>query len=199
MVQQFHSWVLPPKNEKCQLLSHVQLFAIPRTIAYQALLSMEFSWQEYWSGLPFLLQGIFLTQELNLGLLNCRLILYHLSHQGSQEFKWILVCEHLQQLYSVTKRSPSTDDWTSTEWAVHAAEYHSALSYNMNEPTKPYAEWSGLTAKVTHILWSHLCEMPRGGESPETENGAPRGWEREEWGWLPLSTTPFEISEVLWS
>ena len=30
-----------------------------------------------------LLQGIFLTQELNLGLLHCRQILYHLNHQGS--------------------------------------------------------------------------------------------------------------------
>ena len=35
-------------------LSHVQLFATPgRTVAYQAPLSMEFSKQEYWSGLPF--------------------------------------------------------------------------------------------------------------------------------------------------
>ena len=30
-----------------------------------------------------LLQGIFLTQGSNLGLLHCRQILYHLSHQGS--------------------------------------------------------------------------------------------------------------------
>ncbi|CAN0410245.1 unnamed protein product [Rangifer tarandus platyrhynchus] len=30
-----------------------------------------------------LLQGIFLTQELNLGLLHCRKILYKLSYQGS--------------------------------------------------------------------------------------------------------------------
>ena len=30
-----------------------------------------------------LLQGIFPTQELNLGLLYCRWILYHLSHQGN--------------------------------------------------------------------------------------------------------------------
>ena len=28
--------------------------ATPRTMAHQALLSMEFSRQEYWSGLPFL-------------------------------------------------------------------------------------------------------------------------------------------------
>ena len=34
----------------CQSLSHVRLFATPRTVAHQALLSMEFSRQEYWSG-----------------------------------------------------------------------------------------------------------------------------------------------------
>ena len=36
-----------------QSLSHVQLFAIPWTVARQAPLSMEFSRQEYWNGLPF--------------------------------------------------------------------------------------------------------------------------------------------------
>ena len=34
-------------------LSCVRLFATPRTVAYQAPLSMGFSMQEYWSGLPF--------------------------------------------------------------------------------------------------------------------------------------------------
>ena len=34
-------------------LSYVRPFAAPRTVAHQASLSMEFSRQEYWSGLPF--------------------------------------------------------------------------------------------------------------------------------------------------
>ena len=38
---------------KVKSLSHVQLFATPWTIAYQAPPSMGFSRQEYWSGLPF--------------------------------------------------------------------------------------------------------------------------------------------------
>ena len=33
--------------------NHVQLFAIPWTVACQASLSMEFSRQEYWCGQPF--------------------------------------------------------------------------------------------------------------------------------------------------
>ena len=35
------------------MLSHVQLFATPWTVADQAPLSMGFPRQEYWSGLPF--------------------------------------------------------------------------------------------------------------------------------------------------
>ena len=34
-------------------LSRVRLFVTPWTVAYQAPPSMEFSRQEYWSGLPF--------------------------------------------------------------------------------------------------------------------------------------------------
>ena len=36
-----------------QSCSHVCLFETPWTVAHQALLFMEFSRQEYWSGLPF--------------------------------------------------------------------------------------------------------------------------------------------------
>ena len=38
---------------KVKSLSRVQLFATPWTVAYQALPSMGFSRQEYWSRLPF--------------------------------------------------------------------------------------------------------------------------------------------------
>ena len=42
-----------------QMLSHVRLFATPWNVAHQAPLSMEFSMQEYWNGLPFLTSGDF--------------------------------------------------------------------------------------------------------------------------------------------
>ena len=38
---------------KVKSLSRVLLFATPWTVAYQVSLSMGFSRQEYWSGLPF--------------------------------------------------------------------------------------------------------------------------------------------------
>jgi len=53
------------------------------TIAHQAAVYMEFSRQEYFSGLPFSSPGDLLTQEANP---NSRQILYHLSHQGTLQF-----------------------------------------------------------------------------------------------------------------
>ena len=41
------------QRSEVKSLSHVRLFATPWTVAYQAPLSMRFSRQEYWSGLPF--------------------------------------------------------------------------------------------------------------------------------------------------
>ena len=66
-----------------KLLSRVWLFAAPWTVAYQVPLSMGFSRQGYWSGLPFPSPGIFLTQGSNPGLPHCRQMLYCLSQQGS--------------------------------------------------------------------------------------------------------------------
>ena len=41
------------RKEVVKLLSRVQLFETLWTVAYQAPLSMGFSRQEYWNGLPF--------------------------------------------------------------------------------------------------------------------------------------------------
>ena len=51
---------------KVKLLSHVRLFATPWAVAHQAPLSMEFSRQEYWSGLPFPSPGDLPNPEIDL-------------------------------------------------------------------------------------------------------------------------------------
>ena len=66
-------------------LSHVRLFATLLTVARQAPLSMGFSRQEYWSGLPFPPPGYLSDPGIRmepdlLCLLHCRWILYLLSH-----------------------------------------------------------------------------------------------------------------------
>ena len=67
----------------CESFSHVQLLVTPWTIAHQAPLSMEFSRQEYWSGLPFPSPGDLLNPGIDPGLPYCRQILDCLNHQGS--------------------------------------------------------------------------------------------------------------------
>ena len=57
----------------------------PWTVAYQApLRPWGFPGKSTGVGCHFLLQGIFPTQGLYPGLLHCRQMLYHLSHQGWQ-------------------------------------------------------------------------------------------------------------------
>ena len=68
------------------MLSHfsrVQHFATPWTEAHQAPLSMGFSRQEHWSGLPFLFQGIFLTKGSNPSLLHWQVGSLPLAYLGS--------------------------------------------------------------------------------------------------------------------
>ena len=56
---------------KVKLLIRVQLFATPWTVAYEAPLSMEFSGQDCWSGLPFPLPGDLPNPGFDLGLPHC--------------------------------------------------------------------------------------------------------------------------------
>ena len=67
--------------------SHVQLLATPWNVAYQAPLSMEFSRQKYWCGLPFLTPEDFPDPGSNpwlLWFMNWQMDPLPLSHLGSQ-------------------------------------------------------------------------------------------------------------------
>ena len=70
-------------GSEVKLLSRVLLFATPWTVVHQAPLSVGFSRQGYWSGLPFPSPGDLPDPGTELGLLHCRQMLYPLSHQGS--------------------------------------------------------------------------------------------------------------------
>ena len=79
VVDQYHYpvlWLWGEKWSEVKWLSRVWLFATPWTVACRAALSMGFSRQEYWSGLPFPPPGIFPTQGSNWGLPHCRQMLY---------------------------------------------------------------------------------------------------------------------------
>ena len=75
----------------------------PWTVAHQAALSMEFSRQEYWSGLPFPSPGIFPTQGSNLSLLHLldwQVDSLPLSHLGSPLYlRWKRPNDELNHLH----------------------------------------------------------------------------------------------------
>ena len=72
-------------SEPVTLLSCVWVFEIPWTVACQAPPSMEFSRQEYWSGLPFPSPGDLSNPGIKPRLPHCRQTLNRLSHQGSPQ------------------------------------------------------------------------------------------------------------------
>ena len=53
MISAFNSFIFRKGKAKVKSLSHVPLFVTPCSVAYEAPPFMEFSWQDYWSGLPF--------------------------------------------------------------------------------------------------------------------------------------------------
>ena len=79
-----------------------------------------------------LLQGIFLTQELNPGLPHCRQILYQLSHKGSPRIlEWVA--------YSFCSKSSQPRNWTRVSstagglfinWAIREAPMKSMKRQN---------------------------------------------------------------------
>ena len=65
------------------VLSHVWFFVTPWTVAHQAPLPMEFSRQEYWSGLPFPSPGDLPNPWIEPGSPALQADSSPLSHQGS--------------------------------------------------------------------------------------------------------------------
>ena len=81
--EQFAEVVDEKESESVKSLSHVWPFATPQTVAPRLLCPWDFSGKNPGVGSISRLQGVFPTRGLNPGILHCRQILYHLSHQGS--------------------------------------------------------------------------------------------------------------------
>ena len=112
-------------------LSRVRLLVTWWTVARHAPLSMEFSRQVYWSGLPFPSPGDSPTQELNPDLLHCRQILYHLSHQGSP----IAFHCNIMQLAWLTEKVMKKGSILYRQWSYipHSQSTNSPQIPNMSE------------------------------------------------------------------
>ena len=93
-----HLWLFKSLKLRCVSVGESESFSClfvsdsttPWTVAHQAPLSMRFSRQEYWSGLPFPSPGNLPDPRIEPGSSDYRQILYHLSQEGRSQF-WLHV------------------------------------------------------------------------------------------------------------
>ena len=78
------------KKERVKSLSRVRLFATPWTVAHQAPLSMAFSRQEYWNGLPFPSPGDIADPGIKPRFPTLQADALPLSHQGRYKRRSLL-------------------------------------------------------------------------------------------------------------
>ena len=111
--------------------------------------------QEYWMGSLFLLQRIFLTQELNQGLLHCRLILYQLSYQGSHPLPLATNKQTNKQKASPCRKL-KVRKW---RLVVIQSSLHDLMSYKWSLcSVYPFNDSSSLHPilfQVVHLLWHY--------------------------------------------
>ena len=89
-------------------------------------------------GCHFLLQAIFLNQGSNLGLLHCRQILYHLSHQGSPT------------LNLLSEPDMRGEDYLECVWSKEVN--HPLQITNCNCVCKAKVLWTGQGSLIFHFL-----------------------------------------------
>ena len=99
------------------VLSFVQLFVTPWTVAYQAPLSLGFPRQEYWSGSPYPSTGDPPDPRIepaSLCLLHFRRILYLLSHWENHHYMILMFFSVLRTVFLTLAQNPkSNPKWNS--------------------------------------------------------------------------------------
>ena len=125
--------------------SRVQLCETPWTMAHQTLLSMGFSRQEHWSGLPFPSPGIFPTQGSNPGLLHCRWSLHHWA-TGQPPKLWGVF---KTIWYSWLSAPPKVPQFTGS-WAK-------SLAYNLHSTRAREMIYIQETTSQLSYMWIPLC------------------------------------------
>ena len=109
-------------------------------------------------GCHFLLQGFFLTQGSNLGLLHCRQTLYRLSHQGS-----VQLLSHVQFFATPwTAACQASLSFTISQCLLKLMSTESVMPSNLLILSHPLLFWSSIFPSIRvfssesslHIRWS---------------------------------------------
>ena len=117
---------------KVKLLSRAWLLATPWIAAYQAPLSMEFSRQEYWSGLP--LPSPAIRKNIVIRSLDISAPYHFPTAIFWRGLETELIIKHAQ-LFTIANtwkqpKPPSTAEWVWKMWYIFIMEYYSAIKKN---------------------------------------------------------------------
>ena len=152
------------------LLSHfnrVQLFVTPWTVAHQAPLSLGFSRQEYWSGLPRPPLGDLPNPVWNprlLRLLHCRQILYHWAI-GEALNKICFSPNTLPPTWSIDYLFESASIISLTSFFFSRNRTHSHFIFKLSSVKRPSAAMAEIALYClmdlinfiwTSILWNFI-------------------------------------------
>ena len=112
----------------CELLTCVQLLATPWIVACQALLSVGFSRQEYWKGLPFPPSGYLPRPGIETRLLHWQVDSLPLCHLGSPKFN----LQHVSYDQVPTLSGPQSEARMSFLMLAYFSSLFSLLSLTCN-------------------------------------------------------------------
>ena len=134
-----------------QLLSCTHCFVTPWTAAHQAPLSVEFSRQEYWNGLPFLSLEIFLTQGWNPHLESLASAGRFFTTSTAWEAQEILVSHYfLLSNVQISFCHKYFSDHTSQLWILSLLNFQHIFSFHFGMwQTRGITEWTWINGTVS--------------------------------------------------
>ena len=144
---------------RAQSLSRVQLFVTPWTVVHQTLLSMEFSRQEYWSGLSFPTPGDLPNPGTEQGSPALQMDSYQLSYQESPYSNYIRLKIRLLTSHFIYdwRLAAITDNQNDTKFFKIGVHFALPNSLNIRSPS-----WSANCLRADTLALSILFPLTLG-------------------------------------
>ena len=136
------------KVKSCPTLCNPMDCSLPGSFVHGLFQAIVLEWIA-----NFLLQGIFLTQGSNPGLLHCRQALYHLSHQGSYDQMTYghLIWQHIKkQRHYFANKGPCSQSYGFSNSLVWMWD----LDHKESWGPKNWCFWTVVLERLFRVPWT---------------------------------------------